>query len=57
MVDDARLVAELLPTVRALLTDSERLAAMSSAARRQAVPDAAAHIAAEIERLAGGARD
>jgi UDP-N-acetylglucosamine:LPS N-acetylglucosamine transferase len=43
--------------VRALLTDPERLAAMSSAARRQAVPDAAAHIAAAIERLAGGARD
>jgi UDP-N-acetylglucosamine--N-acetylmuramyl-(pentapeptide) pyrophosphoryl-undecaprenol N-acetylglucosamine transferase len=57
MVDDARLAAELLPTVRALLTDPERLAAMSSAARRQAVPDAAARIAAEIERLAGGARD
>ena len=57
MVEDARLAVELLPTVRALLTDPERLAAMSSAARRQAVPDAAARIAAEIERLAGGARD
>ena len=56
MLEDARLSAELLPLVRALLHDPERLAAMSAAARRQAVPGAAARIAAEIERLAGGPR-
>lgn len=57
MMEDDRLPTDLLPTVSALLQDPERLAAMSTAARRQAVPGAAERIAAEIERLAGGARD
>jgi undecaprenyldiphospho-muramoylpentapeptide beta-N-acetylglucosaminyltransferase len=42
---DERLAPDLVPTVRALLSDPERLAAMSSAARRQASPDAARRIA------------
>jgi UDP-N-acetylglucosamine--N-acetylmuramyl-(pentapeptide) pyrophosphoryl-undecaprenol N-acetylglucosamine transferase len=56
MLEDSRLPGELLPLVRALLHDPERLAAMSAAARRQAVPGAAGRIAAEIERIAGGPR-
>jgi UDP-N-acetylglucosamine--N-acetylmuramyl-(pentapeptide) pyrophosphoryl-undecaprenol N-acetylglucosamine transferase len=53
IVPDAELTgARLLTEVRALLTDPGRLAAMSAAARRLAVPDAAVKIAAELRRLA-----
>jgi UDP-N-acetylglucosamine--N-acetylmuramyl-(pentapeptide) pyrophosphoryl-undecaprenol N-acetylglucosamine transferase len=55
-LDDSRLEGDLIPAVRALLEDPEGLAAMTTAARRQAVPDAARRIAAEIERIAGGPR-
>jgi UDP-N-acetylglucosamine--N-acetylmuramyl-(pentapeptide) pyrophosphoryl-undecaprenol N-acetylglucosamine transferase len=47
-LDDERLASDLLPTVRALLNDSERLRAMREAARHAAVPNAAERIA---ERL------
>jgi UDP-N-acetylglucosamine--N-acetylmuramyl-(pentapeptide) pyrophosphoryl-undecaprenol N-acetylglucosamine transferase len=55
-LDDGRLMTDLIPAVRSLLDDPEGLAAMSTAARRQAAPDAARIIAAEIERVAGGVR-
>jgi UDP-N-acetylglucosamine:LPS N-acetylglucosamine transferase len=47
-LDDERLASDLLPTVRALLNDSERLRVMREAARHAAVPNAAERIA---ERL------
>jgi UDP-N-acetylglucosamine--N-acetylmuramyl-(pentapeptide) pyrophosphoryl-undecaprenol N-acetylglucosamine transferase len=53
IVPDAELTgARLLAEVRALLTDPGQLAMMSTAARRLAVPDAAAKIATELRRLA-----
>ncbi|HET7010763.1 MAG TPA: undecaprenyldiphospho-muramoylpentapeptide beta-N-acetylglucosaminyltransferase [Anaerolineales bacterium] len=50
-LDDSRLETDLVQAVRSLLEDPEGLAAMSAAARRQAAPDAAERIAAEIERI------
>jgi UDP-N-acetylglucosamine--N-acetylmuramyl-(pentapeptide) pyrophosphoryl-undecaprenol N-acetylglucosamine transferase len=52
LVRDQDLAAQLLPTVRAMLGDRDRLQAMSAAARRLSRPDAARAIAAEIERAA-----
>ncbi|HRE49371.1 MAG TPA: UDP-N-acetylglucosamine--N-acetylmuramyl-(pentapeptide) pyrophosphoryl-undecaprenol N-acetylglucosamine transferase [Aggregatilineales bacterium] len=47
-LDDERLAAELLPTLRALLDDSERLREMSKAARALAGANAAERIAERI---------
>ncbi len=52
-LDDEHMAAELLPVLRGLLGDSERLAAMRAASAALAVPDAAGRIAAELSRLAG----
>lgn len=45
ILEDARLMEDLLPTVRALLTDVDRLAEMRARAGSLARPDAAAHLA------------
>ncbi len=45
VLEDARLREALLPTVRALLTDADRLAEMRARARALARPDAAAQLA------------
>ncbi len=52
-LNDEDLKMKLLPTIRELLRDPARLAAMSAAARAAAVPDAAERIAAELVTLAG----
>jgi len=54
VVSDERVASDLIPTARALLSDPGRLAAMSSAARRQASPGAAQRIADLLEGLARG---
>ncbi|MDW8297944.1 MAG: UDP-N-acetylglucosamine--N-acetylmuramyl-(pentapeptide) pyrophosphoryl-undecaprenol N-acetylglucosamine transferase [Anaerolineae bacterium] len=51
-LDDERLPKELLPTLRTLLSDSERLAAMRAAAQRAAVPNAAQRIAERLLTVA-----
>jgi UDP-N-acetylglucosamine--N-acetylmuramyl-(pentapeptide) pyrophosphoryl-undecaprenol N-acetylglucosamine transferase len=48
--------AKLLETLRGLLRDPERLAAMAAAARTQAHPDAAQRIAAKLIQLAARAQ-
>ncbi|MEK7324760.1 MAG: UDP-N-acetylglucosamine--N-acetylmuramyl-(pentapeptide) pyrophosphoryl-undecaprenol N-acetylglucosamine transferase [Chloroflexota bacterium] len=52
-LNDEDLKMKLLPTIRELLRDPARLAAMGAAARASAVPDAAERIAAELSALAG----
>ena len=52
-IDDSSLRADLAPQVIALLSDPARLARMSSAASKLAVPNAAETIAEELLRLAG----
>jgi UDP-N-acetylglucosamine--N-acetylmuramyl-(pentapeptide) pyrophosphoryl-undecaprenol N-acetylglucosamine transferase len=52
LVRDEDLAAQLLPTIRTLLGDRDKLHAMGTAARRLSRPDAAQTIAAEIERAA-----
>lgn len=52
LVRDQDLGAQLLPMIRALLGDRDKLQAMGAAARRLSRPDAAQAIAAEIERAA-----
>ena len=52
VLEDERLAEELLPTVRGLLSDRERLARMGERARALARPDAAARLAAELRALA-----
>jgi UDP-N-acetylglucosamine--N-acetylmuramyl-(pentapeptide) pyrophosphoryl-undecaprenol N-acetylglucosamine transferase len=52
MLEDARLQTDLAEVVLPLLRDRARLAAMHIAMRALARPDAAAHIAAELQRLA-----
>lgn len=52
-LDDARLDTELLPAVRELLGDGERLAAMRRAAEALRQPDGAANIARLLARTAG----
>ncbi len=54
-LDESNLAHELLPTLRALLNDPTRLAAMGEAARKAAPPDGAANAARELAQLAGGA--
>jgi UDP-N-acetylglucosamine--N-acetylmuramyl-(pentapeptide) pyrophosphoryl-undecaprenol N-acetylglucosamine transferase len=49
IVADERVGSDLVPTALALLSDPGRLAAMSTAARRQASPEAASRIADLIE--------
>ncbi len=49
VVADERLASDLVPTALALLSDPGRLAAMSTAARRQATSDSAQRIADLIE--------
>jgi len=51
-LDDERLSSNLLPTVRALLNDSARLRAMSEAARRAAIPNAAERTAERLLSVA-----
>jgi UDP-N-acetylglucosamine--N-acetylmuramyl-(pentapeptide) pyrophosphoryl-undecaprenol N-acetylglucosamine transferase len=52
IVADERLGSDLVPTALALLSDPGRLAAMSTAARRQASPEAASRLAALLEEQA-----
>ncbi len=54
-LNDEDLAERLAPTVRALLGDPQRLAAMRQAARAAARPAAAQEIAGELARLAEGA--
>ena len=49
IVADERVGSDLMPTALALLSDPGRLAAMSTAARRQASPEAAQRIAELLE--------
>jgi UDP-N-acetylglucosamine--N-acetylmuramyl-(pentapeptide) pyrophosphoryl-undecaprenol N-acetylglucosamine transferase len=53
-VNDEDLPQQLAPTVRALLSDTERLERMRHAAQAAATPDAARRIAGELLKLAGG---
>jgi UDP-N-acetylglucosamine--N-acetylmuramyl-(pentapeptide) pyrophosphoryl-undecaprenol N-acetylglucosamine transferase len=52
IVNDADIDDRLLPVVKGLLSDPERLAQMATAAKALAKPEAAGAIAQEIERLA-----
>ena len=52
-LNDEDLQAELVPTLRALLADEERLAAMQESSRALATPQAAMRIAEELLQLAG----
>ncbi len=54
VVEDDRLAEELLPTVRALLADGQRLAAMAAAAARLANPLACQAIVDELQCAAQG---
>jgi UDP-N-acetylglucosamine--N-acetylmuramyl-(pentapeptide) pyrophosphoryl-undecaprenol N-acetylglucosamine transferase len=49
VLSDERLATDMVPTALALLSDPGRLAAMSTAARRQASPDSARRIADLLE--------
>jgi UDP-N-acetylglucosamine--N-acetylmuramyl-(pentapeptide) pyrophosphoryl-undecaprenol N-acetylglucosamine transferase len=51
---DESLEAELAPAVRQLLDDPTRLAAMRSAARAAATPEASRKLAQELHSLAAG---
>lgn len=51
---DERLTTELLPTVRELMRNPEKLAQMSAAARRLDIPDATARLARLITTVGGG---
>ena len=53
-MDDQDMAQKLLPTIRSLLADSERLAQMRACAAALAQPDAARLLAQELARLAGG---
>ncbi len=53
-MDDERMAQDLLPTIRSLLGDSERLSQMRAKAAALAQPDAARRLAVELVRLAGG---
>lgn len=52
VVADERLSPDLVPTALSLLSDPGRLAAMSTAARRQASPEAAGRLADLVEAVA-----
>ncbi len=54
-INDEDLHAELVPTLRALLADEERLAAIQESSRALATPQAAARLAEELLQLAGEA--
>lgn len=57
LVDDGEITAEwLTATVRAVVEDGERLAAMSAAAARHGVRDADEQLARIVRRVAGGDR-
>lgn len=53
-MDDEKMSEELLPTIRALLDDSGRLAAMQQQARALARPDGADNVAQALVKLAEG---
>lgn len=53
-MDDERMAQDLLPAIRSLLSDSERLSQMRAKAAALAQPDAAHRLALELARLAGG---
>lgn len=53
MLEDERLGAALVPTVRDLLRDPRRLAEMGTRSRALALPDAADHLARQLRELAG----
>jgi UDP-N-acetylglucosamine--N-acetylmuramyl-(pentapeptide) pyrophosphoryl-undecaprenol N-acetylglucosamine transferase len=54
-LDDERLATDLLPTVRALLADEERLSAMRRASEALRQPNGAENIARLLARTAGHA--
>ncbi len=55
-LDDERMAQDLLPTIRSLLDDTERLSQMRAKAAALAQPDAAQQLARELARLAGGSQ-
>jgi UDP-N-acetylglucosamine--N-acetylmuramyl-(pentapeptide) pyrophosphoryl-undecaprenol N-acetylglucosamine transferase len=55
-MDDERMGQDLLPTIRSLLDDTERLSQMRAKAAVLAQPDAAERLAVELARLAGGSQ-
>lgn len=57
IVQDDELDTQLLPTLKTLLGDPERLQAMRTASRALAMPHAAQVIAGELRSLAGEAQD
>jgi UDP-N-acetylglucosamine:LPS N-acetylglucosamine transferase len=52
IVNDIEIDDRLLPTVKSLISDEEKLSAMATAAQRLAKPEAATSIARELERFA-----
>ena len=52
-IEDSEIATRLVPVIRQLLGDPVRLEGMRQAMRRMARPQAAAEIAAEVERLLG----
>lgn len=54
VVEDGRLAQALLPTVRSLLADPERMSRMRRQAQALARPDAAQRLAQELRQLTGG---
>jgi UDP-N-acetylglucosamine--N-acetylmuramyl-(pentapeptide) pyrophosphoryl-undecaprenol N-acetylglucosamine transferase len=55
-MDDERMAQDLLPAIRSLLDDTERLSHMRAKAAALAQPDAAQRLAVELARLAGGSQ-
>jgi UDP-N-acetylglucosamine--N-acetylmuramyl-(pentapeptide) pyrophosphoryl-undecaprenol N-acetylglucosamine transferase len=55
-MDDVRMAQDLLPAIRSLLDDTERLSQMRAKAAALAQPDAAERLAVELARLAGGSQ-
>lgn len=56
-LDDERLAQDLLPAIRALFEDGQRLEAMRASARTLARPDGATRLATALVHLAGGNHD
>jgi UDP-N-acetylglucosamine--N-acetylmuramyl-(pentapeptide) pyrophosphoryl-undecaprenol N-acetylglucosamine transferase len=55
-MDDERMSQDLLPALRSLLDDNERLSQMRTKSAALAQPDAAQRLAMELARLAGGSQ-
>jgi UDP-N-acetylglucosamine--N-acetylmuramyl-(pentapeptide) pyrophosphoryl-undecaprenol N-acetylglucosamine transferase len=55
-MDDERMQQDLLPAIRSLLDDAERLSQMRAKSAALAQPDAAERLAVELAHLAGGSQ-